>query len=121
MGHDFGIFAAGLNRDHLDRQCADVDANVGHGVSVLRKPGKGLRGLAKTANPIDSNLRARSRTPNGGKTTVRSEDRRTTALMMFSIGNYGSDPHHSHAPNGSRIDCLVQNQQVSAARQIPPC
>jgi hypothetical protein len=25
-----------LDRDHLDRQCADVDASIGHGDSVLR-------------------------------------------------------------------------------------
>ena len=40
MGHDPGNLDVGLDRDHLDRQCADVDAYVGHGGSELWTAGE---------------------------------------------------------------------------------
>jgi hypothetical protein len=40
MGHDLGNLDAGLDRDHLDRQCADVDAYEGHGASELWTAGE---------------------------------------------------------------------------------
>ena len=40
MGHHLCIFGVEPNRNHLDRQCADVDAYVRHGGSVLRTSGE---------------------------------------------------------------------------------
>src|SRR5664279_1172603 len=85
MCHHFGIFDLGLDRDDFDRQCADVDANVGHGDTVPRKPGERA---SRTGENCESDRfhNAWSCASKKRETTVRSENRRTTALMMLGMG-----------------------------------